>query len=84
MQKSVKIRGQNNNGHGSKSIKSVISMSRHGDSFRTCGEGDRENNGQFEECFDMDEEEGQQLVHQKTIGGASEGTQIKEVMQHTS
>ena len=57
-----------------RSIYSKVSMSRHGDSFRTCGEGDREHNEEFEdERFDMMEEEGNQLIRQKTIGEDSEG-----------
>lgn len=71
MQKSVK--GKAHYSQKSKSIHSVTSMSRHGDSFRTCGEGDREHNDQFDECFEEEEEDGQQLVRQKTIGGATDG-----------
>jgi len=42
-----------------RSIYSKVTMSRHGDSFRTCGEGDREHNEEFEdERFDMMEDEG--------------------------
>jgi len=52
-----------------RSIHSKVSMSRHGDSFRTCGEGDREHNEEFEdERFETIEEEGNQLVRPKTIG----------------
>lgn len=74
------MRVQSNNSHGSKSIKSIVSMSRRGDSFRTCGEGDPEHNGQFEECFDMEEEEGHQLIRNHSIDFGSEATQIKEVV----
>ena len=43
VQKSMKG-GSGDSSLKSRSIHSKVSMSRHGDSFRTCGEGDREHN----------------------------------------
>jgi hypothetical protein len=73
-QKSMKSSAGGHYTHKTRSIHSKVSISRHGDSFRTCGEGDREHNEEFEdERFDLKEDEGNQLIRQKTIGADSEG-----------
>jgi hypothetical protein len=45
------------------------SVSRHGDSFRTCGEGDREHNEQFGEVFDNEDNSSYNLLKKNTSEG---------------